>query len=68
MKNCYVPYVPSMDGIPGVMPGNRSLLPDPIEEEIEKFTSRSIGNPHACSGVEISVHKRRMMPCNKLEK
>ena len=28
-------YVPSMDGIPGMMPGHGSLLPDPIEGEKE---------------------------------
>ncbi len=60
-------YVPVMDGIPGVMPGNGSLLPDPIEGENEDFIPRSITNLHVRSGV-IPARKRRMMPCNKLEK
>jgi len=61
-------YVPSMDGIPGIMPGNGSLLPDPIEGENEDFVPRRITNPHVRSGIEIPVCKRRMMTCNKLEK
>lgn len=57
-------YVPAMDGIPGVMPGNGSLLPDLIEGENENFIPRSIANPHVRSGVSIPV-KRRMMPCDR---
>ena len=51
-------YVPSMDGIPGIMPGNGSLLPDPIEGENEDFILRNITNSHVRSGAEIPVRKR----------
>ena len=61
-------YVPSMDGIPGIMPGNGSLLPEPIEGENEDFIPKSITSSHVRSGAEIPVHKRRIKPYNKLEK
>ena len=66
MKKYYDPC-PVTGGIPGIMPGIGSLLPDPIEGENEDFVPRSITNPHVRSGVSIPV-KRRMMPCNKQEK
>ena len=67
MKKYYDPC-PVTGGIPGIMPGIGSLLPDPIEVENENFIPKSITNSHVCSGVEIPVCKRRMMPCNKVEK
>lgn len=64
----YYGLCPVTDGIPGVMPGIGSLLPDPIEVENENFIPKSITNSHVRSGAKIPVHKRRIMPCNKLEK
>lgn len=40
-------YVPAIDGIPGIMPGNGSLLPDPIENEDEKFISKNVKPSHS---------------------
>ena len=57
-----------MDGIPGIMPGIGSLLPDPIEGENENFIPKSVTKFHVRSDAETPAHKRRMMPCNKLEK
>ena len=53
-------YVPSIDGIPGVMPGNGSLLPDPIEDD-ENFIPESITNSHVRSGGSIPVKHRKLM-------
>lgn len=60
--------VPSIDGIPGIMPGTGSLVPPPPEEELveEKHPAPQNEKNHYVRRVNnLPKHKRRMMPCNK---
>lgn len=58
--------IPAVDGIPGIMPGTGSLLPEPFEchcEEVpEDQESKKL---HARQDVTPPQPQRRIMPCNK---
>ena len=63
-------YVPAFDGVPGVMPGIMTLrfLPDFAEEEIESAQPQDRKKYHPRNLNNIPRHKRRMMPCDRVEK
>lgn len=63
--------VPAIDGIPGIMPGTVKVPPPPefIDEEEESQTPEfREKKTHFSKGSNVPKHKRRMMPCNKVEK
>ena len=62
--------VPALDGIPGIMPGTITVPPPPEfdEEEIESAQPQDRKNHHPRNGKDIPRHKRRMMPCDRVEK
>ena len=61
--------VPSIDGIPGIMPGTVQLPPPPEFEDEEPHSGPQIGEvSYAQRVANIPRHKRRMMPCNKKNK
>jgi len=62
--------VPALDGIPGIMPGTITVPPPPEfdEEEIESSNPQDRKNHHPRNGKNIPRHKRRMMPCDRVEK
>ena len=62
--------VPALDGIPGIMPGTITVPPPPefAEEEIESAHPRDRKNHNPRKLNNIPKQKRRMMPCDKVEK
>ena len=58
--------IPAVDGIPGIMPGTGSLLPEPFEcdcEEIpEDLENKKL---HARQDITPPQPQRRIMPCNR---
>jgi hypothetical protein len=62
--------VPALDGIPGIMPGTITVPPPPEfeEEEIESTLPQDRKDLHPRNLNNIPRHKRRMMPCDKVEK
>ena len=62
--------VPAIDGIPGIMPGTIQVPPPPEfeDEEIEGSQPQDRKNHHPRNLGNLPKHKRRMMPCDKVEK
>lgn len=62
--------VPALDGIPGIMPGTITvpLPPEFEDEEINSPLPQDRKNHHPRNLKDLPKHKRRMMPCNKVEK
>ena len=62
--------VPALDGIPGIMPGTITVPPPPEfeDEEIDSSQPLDRKNHYPRGSNNIPKHKRRMMPCNKVEK
>ncbi len=63
--------VPAIDGIPGIMPGTIKVPPPPDYdgEEVEDLNPQyQEKKNHFCRGANIPKHKRRMMPCDRMEK
>jgi len=58
-------YVPSMDGIPGIIPGTETVLPKPIEVEFPDFTPCIPETQRKDCGQKTVNLNRRMMPSNK---
>ena len=60
-------HVPSVDGIPGIMPGTRFILPEPVE------VGPALPNTPDVNGIQtkesgskaVKNLNRRMMPSNK---
>jgi len=62
--------VPAIDGIPGIMPGTVKVPPPPefIEEEASPTPEFHEKKTHFSKGANVPKHKRRMMPCDRVEK
>ena len=60
-------HVPSMDGIPGIMPGTNFILPEPVEvgpalpntPDVDEMQVKESGSK------AVKNLNRRMMPSNK---
>lgn len=59
-------HVPSLDGIPGIMPGTRFILPEPAEiGPAQPSTPETPGMQSKTSSKAVKNLNRRMMPSNK---
>ncbi len=60
--------VPAYDGIPGIMPGIMTIIVPEFEDEEPTSVPQSTKFQHPRNVNNVPKHKRRMMPCNKVEK
>ena len=64
-------YAPSIDGIPGIMPGTVSLVPPPPQEieepQVTPHCRKTKKHDNAREAGSKPKYKNRMMPCNKKE-
>ena len=60
------PHVPSLDGIPGIMPGTNFILPEPAEVGPAQPDVPDDGQITKATGSKaVKNLNRRMMPSNK---
>lgn len=60
------PHVPSLDGIPGIMPGTSSILPEPVEVGPVQPNVLDDGLIAKSTGSKaVKNLNRRIMPSNK---
>ena len=58
-------YVPSMDGIPGIMPGTETVLPKPVEIAFSDFMPDFEKLQKPCSVSRRANLNMRMKPSDK---
>ena len=60
-------HVPSLDGIPGIMPGTRFILPEPAEvgSALPNVPSTDGMQAKTTGSKAVKNLNRRMMPSNK---